>query len=138
MNNLLIYAMAFYVFYIWCLAIYMFRSRVRAIKIDKLPFKYFKTYNGVNQPSEQVIVIGRHYDNQFQVPILFLITCAVCLAMKSVDLFTVILAWFFVVSRLIHSYIHLGSNRIQFRVTAFAAGWIAVLLMWMQIVYLSL
>lgn len=129
--------MALYVLYMWCLTILMFRSRVRAIKDRKVSPKYFKTYTG-DPPEEKVIVIGRHYDNQFQVPILFLVTCAVCLAMNSVNLLTVILAWIFVVSRCLHSLIHLGSNILQKRVAVFALGWIAILLLWAQLTYFAI
>ncbi len=121
----------------WCLAVMMFRSRVRAIKSGKIAPKYFKTYMG-QAPEEKVIVMGRHYDNQFQVPVLFLITCAVCLAMNSVNVITVILAWVFVVSRLFHSWIHLGSNIVQRRAAAFAFGWLVILLLWAQLVYFAL
>lgn len=137
MNQQLIYPMAFYVFYMWGLAGYMFFTRLNAIKTHEVPMRFFKTYSG-SELKDKVIVTGRHYDNQFQVPILFLITCAVFLAMGQVSQFTLVLAWLFVVTRLAHSFVHLGANNVRHRVIAFASGWITVLMMWGHLVYLNL
>ena len=60
--------MAFYAFFIWALGVYMFRTRVRALKTGEVDAKYFKVYTG-QPPSERTILVGRHYDNQFQVPL---------------------------------------------------------------------
>lgn len=125
--------MAFYAFYICCLTVYMFRSRVRAIKAQEMPMNFFKVYKG--DATDRVIVIGRHYDNQFQVPMLFFMTCLAHMAVNVVNTTTLALAWGFVVSRLIHSYVHLGGNKIRKRVIAFAVGWVLILLMWIQLIY---
>ena len=129
--------MALYVFYIWCVTVFMFRTRVRSIKTGQVPLKYFKAYAS-EPPPEHVMVVGRHYDNQFQVPLLFLVTCALCIALGAVNTLTLVLAWAFVISRGFHAWIHLGSNHLQKRVMAFAAGWVAVLLLWAQLVYFAL
>lgn len=134
MKNDLIYPMAFYVFAMWALAVTMFLSRVRAIQENKAMYKYFRTFMGEG-PSERVMVIGRHYDNQFQVPILFLITGTLHYSLGMVNLATVILAWIFVLSRAGHSWVHLGKNKLQDRVRFFALGWMAVLLLWIQLIY---
>lgn len=132
MSKNLIFPMAFYAFYMFALALYMFRSRVKALKSGEVSFKYFRTYSS-ESPTDRLLVIGRHYDNQFQVPILFFITCLAHFCVNQANIFTVILAWAFVGSRLIHSYIHLGQNRIQKRAAAFALGWLILLAMWIQL-----
>lgn len=125
--------MATYVFYMWLLAILNFRTRVGAIRSGQMSHKFFKTYSG--EASDRVVVVGRHYDNQFQLPMLFFIT--LCLAMETGNLLTVVLAWAFVASRLAHSFVHLGHNRIQSRVIAFAAGWLVILFMWAQLLWVN-
>jgi hypothetical protein len=42
----------------------------------------------------------------------------------------VALAWLFVVSRLVHAYIHLTSNHVGRRFAAFAASALVLLIMW--------
>lgn len=137
MKNQLIIPMAIYVFYIWFLAVYMFRTRVQSVKDKDVTFGYFRTYTG-QFLKEKAIVVGRHYDNQFQVPVLFFMTCAVFIALDKINSITLILAWSFVVSRFYHAWIHLGSNDVRKRVVAFVIGWAMVLLLWVQIIYISL
>jgi len=131
----LIYPMALYVFYIFCTAALMFWVRLKAIKSGEVAIRYFKAYSG-EPPKERTQLIGRHYDNQFQVPNLFFAACILHTVIGQFDTATVILAWLFVVSRLFHSWIHLGSNRIQYRASFFATGWIIILILWAQLVYL--
>jgi hypothetical protein len=130
MKHLLIFPMAFYVFYMSAVLMLMFATRVRGIKSGTVDFKFFKTYSATKPLPDFVAVVGRHYDNQFQLPILFFITCCVYMILDSTNLVTVILAWLFVSTRLIHSLIHLGNNKVMNRVRVFGAGWIIVLIMW--------
>ena len=134
MSTHLVFPMAFYVLYMWCLAAFMFNSRVRAIKTGEVAAKYFKAYN-TQPPAERTILIGRHYDNQFQVPMLFFAGCLAHMLVGKADLWTLVSAWLFIGTRLLHSKIHLGSNILQRRVAAFAAGWFVVVVLWLQLVY---
>jgi hypothetical protein len=137
MKHLLIFPMALYVFYIWCIAVFMFRTRVQAIKSGQVTAKYFKAFVG-DPPPDRAVLVGRHYDNQFQLPLLFFICGTIHIAMDMVNPMTLILAWVFVISRGFHSWIHLGTNKIQKRAFAFAVGWAVILLMWAQLVYFAL
>lgn len=134
MNHQIIYPMAFYVFYMFFLAVLNFKTRVKAIKSGQVPLDHFKAYNGT-PPPDRAIVVARHFDNQFQLPILFLITTAMHFALAMVDKHTLILAWAFVASRLLHSFIHLGHNNVRMRAFAYGMGWLIVLLLWAQLLY---
>lgn len=129
--------MAVYVFFMWISTVLMFKTRVRAIKTGQVTSKYYRAHIG-DAPPEKVVVIGRHYDNQFQVPLLFFITCAFQMLMGQVNLLTVILAWLFIASRAIHSWVLLGRNILQQRVAAFAFGWLVILALWIQLIYFAL
>lgn len=129
MKQQLLIPMAVYVFYIFCLAFLNFRTRLLAIKTGQVSPKFFKSYIGDAIP-ERVTIVGRHYDNQFQLPMLFFIGGTLAIALDQITTLTVILAWLFVVSRWAHSWVHLGSNKLQKRVAAFGAGWILVVLFW--------
>lgn len=125
--------MAFYVVYMWLLALYMFRTRLRAIRSGEVAAKFFKTYTG-EPPAERTIIVGRHYDNQFQVPLLFLLGCSLHIALGTQNQSTLVVAWLFVFFRLLHSFVHLGSNKLQKRVAAFASAWIMALILWLQLI----
>ncbi len=137
MNNQLIFPLGFYIFYIFGLVVYLFKTRVQEIRNGQVSADYFKAYLG-KPPTDRAVVVGRHYDNQFQVPMLFFVTVILHFSMGHVNSLTILLAWAFVVTRLIHSWIHLGSNKPQNRVLPFAAGWIILLLLWIQLLYFAI
>jgi hypothetical protein len=70
------------------------------------------------------------YDNQFQIPLLFYVLVILAWITKHADLIFVVMAWIFVLSRLVHAYIHTISNHVPTRFRAFAAGVFVLLLMW--------
>lgn len=135
MNRLMIWPMAFYVFYIGILGALNFRTRFRAVLGKQMDPRYFKTYQGDGAP-EHVVVMGRHYDNQFQAPMLFLITCLTYMTF-TYDFLSLILAWAFVGSRMVHTYFHLGRNFIPKRAAAFFVGMGILLAMWVQLCYFA-
>lgn len=126
--------MAFYVFYIWILAVVNFRTRLHAIKSGQVHIKYFRAFIG-EPPPEKIVVIGRHYDNQFQLPMLFFVAGILHFALGHSDCLTLAFAWLFVVSRCVHSYIHLSGNNVRYRAIAFGTGWFMVMMLWVQLVY---
>lgn len=128
--------MVSYVLYIFVAACYMFLTRLNAIKGRDVSMKYFKTYPTQQLP-DRVIVTGRHFDNQFQVPVLFLIGSAMHFGVGMVNSLTLILAWGFVVSRFVHAFIHLGSNHIPARAAAYALGWVLVAGLWLQLAFFA-
>lgn len=134
MKHPIIYPMIVYVLYLFALALFIFRARVMAIKSGKASFKYFRAFTG-EAPPEELIVAGRHYDNQFQLPMLFLITCTLYVALNFLGPISVIFAWLFVVSRVLHSFVHLGRNRVGQRAATFALGWICIIAMWIPIIF---
>lgn len=127
----LIHAMAAMVFYIFAIALFMFYSRVNAGLKGKVRVGYFKQFDAATySPPEFQVRLGRHYDNLFQLPILYLVTCLYCLH-RGVDGPAIVgVAWVFVFSRVLHTYIHLGANHLGKRAFAFALGWVAVITMW--------
>jgi hypothetical protein len=74
--------------------------------------------------------ISNCFDNQFQLPVLFYVLTILALSLRKADLLFVVMAWIFVVLRIVHAAIHVTSNRVGYRFWAFAAGMIVLLLMW--------
>lgn len=73
---------------------------------------------------------GNNYRNQFELPVLFYALVAFLLSTGLADAAAVILAWIFVLSRLVHSYIHTSSNYVRYRFYAFASSAAVLVLMW--------
>ena len=124
--------MAFYLVYIFFLLFLNFRVRFQAVKNGDLPASYFELFKGTEVP-DRIVVYGRHIDNQFPVPPYFMMTCLVAAQVGVVTGFTIAFAWGFVLCRMVHSYIHLGSNKVLKRAKAYFAGWGFIFLIWGQI-----
>jgi hypothetical protein len=99
-----------------------------------VPIKYYRLYEG-SPPSPRLAVIGQHFDNQFQVPMLFLITGGLFLTLNLTSSATVAFAWIFVLSRAAHTYVHLGSNNVKLRAATYFFGWLVLVAMWWQLVW---
>jgi len=81
--------------------------------------------------SVKVKKISNNYNNQMQLPVLFYIAVAFCILLGKVDIVAVVLAWVFVASRYIHTFIHIGSNRVTRRFLVFLFGGIVLLTLWL-------
>ena len=74
--------------------------------------------------------IANAYHNQLELPLLFYVLTILAWITKQADLLFVVLAWVFVVLRLLHATIHVTSNNVRRRYAAFAAGVIVLVIMW--------
>jgi hypothetical protein len=87
----LAWPVCFYVLYVFALFLALAVVRVRAVKRGEIGIAYLSTYYGT-PPPEGIVVLGRHYDNQFQVPLLFMASCAALIPSSGHDAPTVALA----------------------------------------------
>ena len=74
--------------------------------------------------------IGNCYRNQFELPVLFYVLIAIALPIRHADLVVVMLSWVFVIARLVHAGVFVSSNDLGRRSTAWAAGALVLLVMW--------
>ena len=108
------------------------RSRIRAIRRRDISVGFYKLYQGSEEPDE-LRALRRHFTNLFELPILFYVACIVAYVSVQVDIFLVLLAWLFVVSRYVHSYIHLTSNIVIYRFRVYGIGLAVLVLMWLTL-----
>jgi hypothetical protein len=78
----------------------------------------------------RVIQVSNAYHNQLETPLLFYVLVLLAMITNTADSILLILSWLFVVSRFVHAYIHLTSNRIAARAPVFLVGAIGLALMW--------
>lgn len=74
--------------------------------------------------------VSNAYSNQFELPVLFFVLIALALPLRQADLIIVLLSWVFVVTRYIHAGVYATSNNLKARFSAFAAGALVLLIMW--------
>jgi hypothetical protein len=70
------------------------------------------------------------YESQLELPLLFYVLTILAWITKQADLLFVALAWVFVALRLVHATIHVTTNNLAQRATAFILGGIVLALMW--------
>ena len=57
--------------------------------------------------------------NQFQVPVLFYVLLFMLFVLDAVETVAIVLAWLFIASRLVHAFIHTGTNHVPHRTRVF-------------------
>ena len=78
---------------------------------------------------ENVMKINNNIRNQFEVPVLFYVLTILLWQLNQTGVLAQSLAWLFVASRLVHAYIHTGSNYGPLRRNVFMFGCVVVLAM---------
>ena len=105
----------------------MGQGRVRAVRSGQVKRSEIDTKSAY---SETVQKFANNYVSQFELPVLFYVVLAFALATELIDFVLIGLAWAFVGSRLVHSFVHTGANRIATRFKVFVAGLVFLVGMW--------
>ena len=129
MNLQLVYPMAAMVLLTFIVLIRMFRSRVADVKSGATNATYYKTYNE-GAETRHSAQLSRHFVNLFEAPVLFYAACVVAMLTGLHATLMISLAWVYVALRVLHTFIHLGQNKIQPRLYAYFSSWIILLAMW--------
>jgi hypothetical protein len=129
----LIYPMFAMVLLSFVVLIRLFRSRVSAVKAGELQTSYFRLHRGAVEP-ESTVKVSRHFSNLFEAPTLFYVVCLAAMVTQKGGTLMQTLAWVYVFARVVHAIIHLGSNRLRWRVRAYFVSWLVLLAMWIVLV----
>jgi hypothetical protein len=130
----LIYPMFAMVLLTATVLVLLFRSRVRAVRENRISAKYFRIYQGEVEP-ESTAKPARHFTNLFEAPTLFYAACLAAMVTGETGTTFVALAWAYVAARVVHAWVHLGSNRLRLRIRAYFAGWLVLLAMWVLLAW---
>ena len=106
----------------------MGQGRVRAVRSGQV--KYSEIDTNKSAYPEAVQNFANNYQSQFELPMLFYVVSLFALATGLVDGVLIGLAWVFVGSRVLHSIVHTGTNRIVTRFKVFVAGLVFLVAMW--------
>jgi hypothetical protein len=71
--------------------------------------------------------------NQSEIPVLFYAAMVLGLVVNAIDFPFVVVAWVFVIARLLHAGVYVTSNDIRFRFPTFAVSVLAVIVLWVMI-----
>jgi hypothetical protein len=79
---------------------------------------------------KKVTQFGNAFKNQLELPVLFYVLIAFILITRVGDLLLLVLAWIFVILRLVHAYVHTTNNVVLVRGRVYGAGLVVLLAMW--------
>jgi hypothetical protein len=99
----------------------LIREKVRAMKAGQVN----KERRALHEDAwpDSVLQINNNIRNQFEVPVLFYVLSFALWALHAVHWAALAAATLFVLSRIVHASIHLGSNYVPNRRRAFTVGW---------------
>jgi hypothetical protein len=78
---------------------------------------------------ESVIKINNCIRNQFEVPVLFYVLTLILWSLGAVNIVVHVVSWSFVATRIVHAYIHTGSNYVPLRRRVFSIGVLLLLVL---------
>jgi hypothetical protein len=70
------------------------------------------------------------FSNQFELPVLFYVLTILEWVTRHAGIVFVILAWIFVICRLLQAYVHVTNNNYRFRSTFYSVGALVLMVMW--------
>ena len=105
----------------------------KAIKSKSIKMNYFKIYKG--RVPDYIAVSRQTLKNQFELPIIFYFLISIILYFEQVFFIDLFLAWLFVLSRYVHAYVRLSSNRIKHRSITFQIGFYTLLFWFLKFIF---
>ena len=116
-----------HVLLVYIVYLVMARRRYFAVKSGEAKVGQYKVRS--TEPASSVTV-ANNLINQFELPVLFHALCLALFVTNGVNYLTLALAWIFILSRYVHAWVHLTSNRVMLRSRAFFYGAVVLLLAW--------
>lgn len=111
------------------IGIWLGKLRFAAVKRGDLNPRYYELNRGGKLP-DYLAKVSHNYDNLLALPILFYVASIMLFVTAKVEIAQIIMAWLFVASRYVHSYIHTTNNIVKYRMKAFMFGVITLIRMW--------
>src|SRR5690606_28841614 len=130
-----LYPMIALVFLTLGILLLMAKRRFAAMKRGQVSPNYFKLYKDDSNVPDEILVLSRSYINQFELPILFYLLIIVLILTDRADQTSLLFSWLFVITRYIHTIIHITKNKLILRMRAFVAGFFILILLWGRLLW---
>jgi hypothetical protein len=116
---------------LWTIAILALTGyrRVHGTVIGRIPQGAFKLGESPEVPPD-VTLLNRNLMNLLEMPVLFYVVCVALYVTRQVEPGMLVLAWAYVLLRVVHSLIHTTTNRILQRLASFAVSNFVLLAIW--------
>ena len=115
------------VFVVW---VTMFYQRFQHMKRNPPRASDFATGSEAMRYFEPVEMPANNFRNLFEMPVLYFALVPLLLITHHANHIQVILAWLYVIFRIVHSFIHIGPKRVQHRFFAYLLSCAVLSAMW--------
>lgn len=99
----------------------LIKAKIRAMKAGEVDMARRALHD--DAWPESVMKINNNIRNQFEVPVLFYVLAFALWALDAVHWAALAAAWLFAVSRIVHAWVHIGTNYVPNRRRVFTVGW---------------
>lgn len=135
-RGLILYPLVGFFILVHLVGLRLLLARMTLIQSKKVTWNFFKVFRG-GEESEKSLAVSRNFTNLFEMPLLFyviiiLIYFTARLNNSDVPPTQVMLAWFYVGLRTLHSTVHLTFNHVPTRFGLFALSNLILILMWIH------
>jgi len=114
----------------------MYRTRVAELKSKRINPQRISTRSKSRELLTDSASAADNYSNQFETPVLFYTAILTALTLMIQDSILVTLAWAYVASRYVHSFIHVTYNRVMHRFAAFIFSSFALFAFWVRLAWM--
>jgi len=116
----------------------MYRKRVAEMKLKRIHPQRIRTRSKSKALLTDSESAADNFSNLFELPILFYTAILLTLILMVQDSILVILAWAFVISRYLHSFVHVSYNRVMHRFSVFVFSSFVLLAFWVRLGWIIL
>lgn len=116
----------------------MYRTRVAEMKSKRIHPQQIKNRAKSKELLTDSAAAADNYSNLFELPVLFYTAILLTLILMVQDGILVILAWSFVTSRYLHSFIHVTYNQVMHRFSVFLFSSFVLLAFWVRLGWIIL
>jgi hypothetical protein len=135
-NTAILYPIAMQLLLIALIGLLTVTMRRKGALAGEIRLSRFKVMN-LEGIEAKYVIPGNSYNNQFQIPMLFIAFVLFALQFQLVDTFFVYASWFFVALRYAHAYVHLTYNNVIHRLLCFASGVLVLFTCWGLLIILG-
>jgi hypothetical protein len=105
-------------------------ARWAAVSRREINIRFFESYRSYDEP-EPLRILSRHLVNLFETPVIFYVVSILVYVTAQTSPLLLVLAWLFVLTRIVHSVIHLTSNVVLWRFRVFGLSLLVLTALWM-------
>lgn len=136
MNNaLILQPLAVYLLLALVVTLRMGYLRILSFRAQRLHPQNYETRAGRATLTPAAERTADHYQNLFEIPVVFIAASLVIYVTGRVDVFYLAAAWLYIALRLLHSVIHVTYNRVYHRFLAFLASFLPLAAIVLRLAY---